>query len=160
MLGARVFEPRRHQADSPSIDLHGVAASKPNEVFMELLLAVHGFVPRITRIRITRRLLRSELMNLTRESEYALRGLVRLATYPPGCMVSHSEIAQAEELPAAFLAKIFQKLARHGVLEAERGRGSGYALRGSPAMTRIWKVFEAIEGSEALKRCLLWSRDS
>ncbi len=95
-------------------------------------------------------------MNLTRESEYALRGLVRLATYPPGHMVSHSEIADAERLPAAFLAKIFQKLARHGVLEAERGRGSGYALRASPAMTRIWEVFEAIEGSEALKRCLLW----
>lgn len=95
-------------------------------------------------------------MNLTRESEYALRGLVRLATYPPGYMVSHSEIAEAEGLPAAFLAKIFQKLARHGVLEAERGRGSGYMLRDSPAETPIGRVFEAIEGPQALKRCLLW----
>ncbi len=95
-------------------------------------------------------------MNLTRESEYALRGLVCLATYPPGSMVSHSEIAQAEELPAAFLAKIFQKLARHGVLDAERGRGSGYALVQPPERTPVSEVFEAIEGPQALKRCLLW----
>ena len=95
-------------------------------------------------------------MNLTRESEYALRALARLATYPPGAMVSHSEIAEAEKLPAPFLAKILQKLARHGVLEAERGPGSGYALRGSPASTPVREVFEAIEGPQALKRCLLW----
>ncbi len=95
-------------------------------------------------------------MNLTRESEYALRGLVRLATYPPGYMVSHSEIAEAESLPAAFLAKIFQKLARHGVLEVERGRGSGYTLSDLPAEIPVSKVFEAIEGPQALKRCLLW----
>ena len=95
-------------------------------------------------------------MNLTRESEYALRGLVRLATYPPGSTVSHSEIAAAENLPAAFLAKIFQKLARHGVLQVERGRGSGYALARAPETTPVSEVFEAIEGPQALRRCLLW----
>jgi Rrf2 family protein len=95
-------------------------------------------------------------MNLTRESEYALRGLARLGTYPPGSMVPHSVIAEAEHLPPTFLAKIFQKLARHGVLEAERGRGSGYALRDLPAATRLSDIFEAVEGPEALKRCLLW----
>ena len=95
-------------------------------------------------------------MNLTKESEYALRGLARLATYPPGSMVSLAEIAELEELPPAFLAKIFQKLTRHGVLEAERGRGSGYALSDLPEDTRVCDVLEAVEGPRALKRCLLW----
>lgn len=95
-------------------------------------------------------------MNLTRESEYALRGLARLATYPAGYMVPHYEIAETADLPAAFLAKIFRKLARHGVLEAERGRGSGYALRVAPAETLVREVLEAVEGPQALKRCLLW----
>lgn len=95
-------------------------------------------------------------MNLTKESEYALRGLVRLAAYPPGQMVSHAEIAEAEQLPASFLAKIFQKLARHGVLEVERGRGNGYALRASPGQVLVAEVLEAVEGPEVLKRCLLW----
>lgn len=95
-------------------------------------------------------------VNLTRESEYALRGLVRLATYPRNAFVPHSDIAKLESLPAAFLAKIFQKLARHGVLRVERGRGRGYALKNPPGLIQITDIFEAIEGPSALTRCLLW----
>ncbi|MCH8937355.1 MAG: Rrf2 family transcriptional regulator, partial [Gemmatimonadetes bacterium] len=64
-------------------------------------------------------------MNLTRESEYALKGLAWLATHPPGDVVPLVEIAEVQQLPSTFLAKIFQKLARHGLLESDRGRGSG-----------------------------------
>ncbi len=96
-------------------------------------------------------------MNLTKESEYALRGMAWLATHPPGEVVSLAEIAEVQQLPSTFLAKIFQKLARHGFLEAERGRGSGYALREAPSNIRVREVLEAIEGPLALKRCVLWT---
>ena len=96
-------------------------------------------------------------MNLTRESEYALKGLARLATYPIGTTVPMAEIAAEQQLPTTFLAKIFQKLARHGLLDADRGRGSGYTLCGAPSDIRVRDVLEAIEGPLALKRCLLWS---
>ncbi len=96
-------------------------------------------------------------MNLTRESEYALKGLARLATYPVGTMVPMAEIAAEQQLPTTFLAKIFQKLARHGLLDADRGRGSGYMLRGEPSSIRVRDVLEAVEGPMALKRCLLWT---
>ncbi len=96
-------------------------------------------------------------MNLTRESEYALKGLARLATYPVGTTVPMAEIAAEQQLPTTFLAKIFQKLARHGLLDADRGRGSGYTLRGAPSDIRVRDILEAIEGPMALKQCLLWS---
>ena len=96
-------------------------------------------------------------MNLTRESEYALKGLARLATYPAGTMVPMAEIAAEQQLPATFLAKIFQKLARHGLLDADRGRGSGYMLSREPASIGMREILEAVEGSMALKQCLLWS---
>ncbi len=96
-------------------------------------------------------------MNLTRESEYALKGLARLATYPIGTTVPMAEIAAQQQLPTPFLAKIFQKLARHGLLEAERGRGSGYMLSREPAGIGVREILEAVEGSMALKQCLLWS---
>ena len=96
-------------------------------------------------------------MNLTRESEYALKGLARLATYPVGTTVPMAEIAAEQQLPTTFLAKIFQKLARHGLLEAERGRGSGYMLSREPAGIGVREILEAVEGSMALKQCLLWS---
>ncbi len=95
-------------------------------------------------------------MNLTKESEYALQGLARLATYPSGTMVPMAEIATEQQLPPTFLAKIFQKLARHGLLEAERGRGSGYMLSGEPSEIRVREILEAVEGSMALQKCLLW----
>ena len=95
-------------------------------------------------------------MNLTRESEYALNGLARLATYPAGTMVPMAEIAAEQKLPSTFLAKIFQKLARHGLLEAERGRGSGYMLSREPSGIRVREILEAVEGSMALRKCLLW----
>jgi Rrf2 family protein len=96
-------------------------------------------------------------VNLTKESEYALKGLALLARHPPGEVVSLAEIAEVQQLPSTFLAKIFQKLARHGLLEAERGRGSGYTLREAPAGIRVRDVLEAIEGPLALKRCVLWA---
>jgi len=96
-------------------------------------------------------------LNLTRESEYALKGLAVLAMRPVGDVVPLAEIAEVQQLPGTFLAKIFQKLARHGLLEADRGRGSGYMLRGAPSGIRIRDVLEAVEGPMALKRCLLWT---
>ncbi len=96
-------------------------------------------------------------MNLTKESEYALKGLALLAKHPPGKLVSLAEIAEVQGLPSTFLAKIFQKLTRHGLIDAERGRGSGYTLRGAPSGIRVRDVLEAIEGPMALKRCVLWT---
>ena len=98
-------------------------------------------------------------MNLTRESEYALKGLAWLATFPVGTTVRMAEIAAEQQLPTTFLAKIFQKLVRHGLLDADRGRGSGsgYRLRGEPSGMRVRDVLEAVEGPMALKRCLLWT---
>ena len=97
-------------------------------------------------------------MNLTRESEYALKGLAWLAKYPVGTTVPMAEIAAEQQLPTTFLAKIFLKLARHSLLDADRGRGSGYRLRGEPSGIRVRDVLEAVEGPTALKRCLLVDR--
>jgi len=98
-------------------------------------------------------------VHLTKKSKYALLGLAYLVSQDRGTAVPLAEVAEAQELPATFLAKIFQELARHGVLSADRGRGSGYMLRRSPADIRVREVVEATEGSMALKQCLLWSND-
>lgn len=98
-------------------------------------------------------------MHLTKKSKYALLGLAYLVSRDRGTTVPLAEVAEAQALPATFLAKIFQELARHGVLEADRGRGSGYMLSRPPAEVRVREVVEAVEGPMALKQCLLWSND-
>jgi Rrf2 family protein len=96
-------------------------------------------------------------MQLTRESVYAIQGLAFFAERPLGTVVSLGDVAAAQHLPASFLAKIFQKLARHGLLLAERGRGSGYLLARAPDTLTMREILVAVEGPDAFQRCLLWS---
>ena len=96
-------------------------------------------------------------MRLTRESEYALLGLAFVASRPTGDVVPLAEIAAARGLPASFLAKTFQKLARHGLVVSHRGPGRGYALARRPDQISLREVLEAIEGAELFSRCLFWN---
>ena len=96
-------------------------------------------------------------MRLTRESEYALLGLALVASRPKGEVVPLAEIAAARRLPRTFLAKTFQKLARHGLLVAHRGPGRGYALARRPDEISLREVLEAIEGPDLFTRCLFWN---
>ncbi len=96
-------------------------------------------------------------MKLTRETDYALRGLRVLARRAQHSSLTIDEVAAAEELPRGFLAKIFQKLSRHGILESSRGPGRGYRLGAPPAAISTLQVIEAIEGPEYLDRCVFWS---
>lgn len=96
-------------------------------------------------------------MRLTRETEYALKGLLVLARRPPGATVPLADLARADNLPSSFLAKIFQKLARHGILSSRRGPGHGYRLAVSADEMPLLRVIEAIQGTEFLDGCVFWS---
>lgn len=95
-------------------------------------------------------------MRLTRETEYALRGLAALARRDDSAPVALADLARAEDLPPSFLAKIFQKLTRHGILQSGRGAGNGYSLARSPEKLSVLQVIEAVEGSDFLDRCMFW----
>lgn len=95
-------------------------------------------------------------MQFTRESEYALLGLAVLAARDADAVVSLGDVAAERQLPQPFLAKVFMKLARHGLLTAHRGRGRGYSLSRLPAEILVCDVLEAVEGPRLDNRCLFW----
>jgi Rrf2 family protein len=95
-------------------------------------------------------------MRLTKESEYALLGLAVLASKELGEETSLAAVAESQRVPRDFLAKIFQKLTRHGLLSSGRGRGRGYALARRPEKISIRDVLEAVEDPEKLQECVLW----
>lgn len=95
-------------------------------------------------------------MQLTKESHYAFVGLAYLASKPPGSLIPLGEIANANGLPSPFLAKIFHKLARDGILTARRGRGSGYSLPREPESISVAEILEAVEGPRVFQDCILW----
>lgn len=96
-------------------------------------------------------------MKLSRESRYALVGLAVLAGMPAGTVIGLAPLAEAAALPAPFLAKIFHKLARQGILTSFRGRQRGYALARPPADITVREVLEAVDGHDLFRRCIFVS---
>ena len=72
-------------------------------------------------------------MKITAQEEFGLRCLLRLAQ---AADESHSlsipEIAAAEGMSPAYVAKILAILRHGGLIESVRGRSGGYRLAGSP----------------------------
>lgn len=95
-------------------------------------------------------------MRLSRETEYGLRALIGMARRPPTTVQPVGEIAAHAGLPAGFLAKIFQKFTRHGLVRSHRGRVRGYSLGRDPGEITLRQVVEATEGPEFFQRCLFW----
>ena len=94
-------------------------------------------------------------MQITRTEEYGLRGLLFLARQAPEKAVLLSEISRGQKIPEAFLAKIFQRLSKAGVLRSTRGAKGGFLLRKPADQITMREVIEALEGPIVLNRCLL-----
>lgn len=63
-------------------------------------------------------------------------------------------VSRDESIPKSFLAKIFQDLAKGGLLRSQRGAGGGFALARPADQITVLEVIEAIDGPIALQRCL------
>ena len=96
-------------------------------------------------------------MKLGRESAYAIEGLLVLAKKPLGTAMLLRDIAASRGVPKSFLAKIFQKLTRSGIVSSSRGAIRGYALARRPKEIKVKEIFVAIEGPDLFDRCFFWS---
>ncbi len=77
-----------------------------------------------------------------------------LARQSQGKVMLLREIADAGDLPAGFLARTLQKLARHNVVSSHRGAVRGYALARPAGDITLREIFEAIEGPNVFRRCI------
>ena len=93
-------------------------------------------------------------MQLTRATDYGLRGLLYLARQPGHRLVMAAEIAAAEEMPEYFFSKIFQNLAKAGLINSFRGSSGGFSLAKPPDEIGVLQVVEAIDGPLSLNKCV------
>jgi Rrf2 family protein len=63
-------------------------------------------------------------------------------------------VSREEKIPRIFAAKIFQSLAKAGLVKSGRGAGGGFTLLKEPQTVTVLEVIEAIEGKIAFQRCL------
>jgi Rrf2 family protein len=92
-------------------------------------------------------------MIYSKSAEYAIRAFVNLAQVPEGKYAMVKNIAEQEEIPAHFLAKILQQLARKGLLRSSKGPTGGFALRVDASDIRLLDIVEAYDGLASYEKC-------
>jgi Rrf2 family iron-sulfur cluster assembly transcriptional regulator len=93
-------------------------------------------------------------MVLTKACRYGVFGVLYLAKQPKGKIVSLAEVSGAENIPEKFLAKIFQGLARSGLIKSHRGARGGFVLARPANQITVKGLLEAIQGPLCFARCL------
>ena len=93
-------------------------------------------------------------MIYSRSAEYAIRAFVHLATVPEGKYAMVKNIAEQSDIPAHFLAKILQQLARKGFLRSSKGPTGGFCLRMPAADLSLLQIVDSVDGLADYERCL------
>ena len=94
------------------------------------------------------------MMKLTKKADYGLIALKHLAMNPGRGSASAKDIADCYGIPQPLLAKILQKLARHGFLVSQHGTHGGYVLARDPASITALEVIRLIDGPVLLTSCV------
>ena len=94
-------------------------------------------------------------MILSRTSQYAVQALIYMATQPAATPVLNKDIAAQLGVPAPYLAKILQGLAKGNLLFSFRGRLGGFCLRESGEQINLMQILLLTEGPAFTQSCLL-----
>lgn len=93
------------------------------------------------------------MLRLSREADYSLLAMVYIASQPDGRLAYRRDIAAHYNIPREFLAKVLQKLSRHGLVKSFRGMQGGYQLAREAGRITLAEVIEAVDGPLTLVDC-------
>ncbi len=94
-------------------------------------------------------------MEISRRTDYGVRVIMDLATLPESGRASTQEIAERQNIPAPFLAKIVSRLSLSGLVITHRGAGGGVSLARPASEISLLQVIEALDGPVQLNRCVI-----
>jgi len=92
-------------------------------------------------------------MKFSKSTELAIHGLWLLANKRPTLLLI-SEMAEAQNVSESYLAKIFQKLSRKGLVNSTRGKRGGFTLAREPKEISVADIVRAVEAQEPLYDCM------
>ena len=85
-------------------------------------------------------------MRVSAKVDYAVRAMAELAAAEPGVPVKADRLAEAQEIPAAFLDNILLSLRNAGLVESRRGPEGGHRLARPADEVSVADVIRAIDG--------------
>jgi Rrf2 family protein len=92
-------------------------------------------------------------MRYSQTTELAVDSLFYMAAHSEKSAFSIDEIARAQNVSSSYLAKVFQQLAKAGVLRSHRGARGGYSLGRGPEDITLWDIASVCEGTSPLYGC-------
>jgi len=90
---------------------------------------------------------------ISQTAEYALRAIVYLADQDAA--QTTQQIAKVTRVPAGYLSKVMQSLARAGLVHSQRGLHGGFVLARPPEDLTVWEVLEAVDPIQRIRSCPL-----
>jgi FeS assembly SUF system regulator len=93
------------------------------------------------------------MLRITKQTDYGIMLMARLAGLPEGRVLSTSEAAAWSGLPRPTVSKILKSLARGHLVSSHRGASGGYRLARSPSETTVAGVIRALEGPISMVEC-------
>lgn len=93
-------------------------------------------------------------MQITRQSEYAIKIMLELAKNPSGTVLSSRLIADRQGIPGDFLKKTVHLLSLQGLVVTQRGVQGGVRLGKRADQVTVADIISAVEGPLALNVCL------
>ena len=94
------------------------------------------------------------MLQINRQTDYAVRVVLALAKRPQGTRLSSGEIQREMLIPRAFMSRIVAQLAAAGLVRTFAGRNGGLELPASPSDVTLKDVVEAFEGPILLSECM------
>lgn len=92
-------------------------------------------------------------MQISRAGDYALRAVIYLSRQAEGKLSTIGEIARAQQIPQAFLAKLMPMMIRNQIVNSVQGPKGGYRLARAASEINFLEVIQAIDGPIALVTC-------
>jgi len=94
------------------------------------------------------------MLKINRQTDYAVRVVLALATKGEAARISSSVIQREMQIPKAFMVRIVAQLAQAGLVLTFPGRDGGLSLPCPPENITLLQVVEAFEGKLLLSDCL------
>lgn len=93
---------------------------------------------------------------LSNSCRYGIRAVIYLASRnTTKNTIGIKEISTDLELPAPFLAKILQNLAKHKILNSTKGPNGGFSLLKNPESISVLDIVKIIDGEALFKNCII-----
>ena len=90
---------------------------------------------------------------ISQTAEYALRAVVFLAAQDRP--QTTQQIADATHVPAGYLSKVLQGLARARLVHSQRGLHGGFTLARPPKRLTVWEVIDVVDPIQRIRSCPL-----